>query len=229
MTRSDRAQQSPPADLSGFPTSKLLKDDVVYRSTKVPNGPGFFASGGGRFDLEGTQGTLYVGRSIHCAAMERIGAPQHNGPLDASGNPSRMPPPLSAGAIDEAFARTIAIFTLRATQSMNLADLTSRGAGLRFGVTGELSSGAGADAYSVTVEWAAALYEGGHDGVEYHSRFVSSTEREDNAIAVFGRAGNNLEPFEQVEETTLYDAAFAAGVIVRPAARSVPAPTTTGM
>src|SRR5690606_16647458 len=155
--------------------------------TGTRHGPGYFSSdGSGRFDLESPSGTLYAARSVHTAAMERIAGPVEQ--RDGDGRARTIDGPYLAGGIEEHDAENVLIWELTAERPVAMANLTDRGASA-FGVTMELSGGGGPDMYAVAQEWAAAFAAESLGGIEYTSRFTSSTSPVDNAVAVFDAAG----------------------------------------
>ena len=218
------ASQKPPAgDLDGFPASRVGEGVTLYRSTTPDHGPGFFSSdGGGRFDLESPDGTLYAARSVHTAVMERIAPPVDV--MLSDGRVRAVDGPYLGGGIEESDARRILIWEMTADRDLAMADLTNRHAAA-FGVTMELSSGGGPDMYSVAQKWAAAFRAEGLNGIEYSSRFTSSTAAADNAIAVFSAAGPGNGPFIfGLTPSTLVESAAVAGITIRRSQSSPPPP-----
>lgn len=214
MSRSASAQGEPPADLSEFPLTSVAGGEVFYRSTKAPNGFGWFSSTGeGRFDLASPRGTLYVGRSAHCAVMERVAAPRP-AEVDSRGRTRNLGSLIQDGRVAEEEADQILVWTLTVDKPFSVANLTDARAGTHFAVTNELSAGAGS--YDVAHRWAASFDAHCFGGIEYRSRFVTKAGAGEHALAVFGQEKIGVGPFDEAATArTLTEAAADAQILIR--------------
>ena len=172
--RSAPAQSTPPTSgVAGFPTAIGLSDvwyrEHQHRPEKPDEGCWWFSSHktgqepGGRFDLVTPNGTCYLGETVGVAVRERCGRFLA----------THMPIP--TGHMEGRVVSTVVLAPMPAP----VADLTSPD-GARFGVTGELTAG---NDYTLTVEWAQALFDAGQAALLYQPRFTPGQER---ALAVFG-------------------------------------------
>ena len=170
-SRERPAQLGPPEDLTGFPQSQLRPGHRVYRAHLVSQGPWWFGSGGGRFDLDPPRGTCYLASTALAAIRERLG-------------------PVLAGrrTVPRPALADVVVSRLTVTEpggSIRLANLRSSRAA-EFGVTRELES---MTPYDVPRAWARAWDAAGLDGVRYGPRFSPGRA---SAYAVFGPQGEDV-------------------------------------
>jgi hypothetical protein len=215
VNRARSAQRKPPADISRFPRSEILEGEVFYRTTLAPKGFGWFSSSSeGRFDLLSPRGTMYVARSVHCAAMERVAAPRPM-PVDTKGRRARYLGSLvQGGSVAEEEADKILVYELTTTERISVADLTHEAAGRDFGVTNELSGSGGS--YAMPQIWAVYFDAKGFGGIEYRARFVTKEGPDQYAVAVFGEEKEHDGPFAATGPArTLTEAAADARIPIR--------------
>lgn len=151
---------------------------------------------GGRFDLPAPRGTCYWATTTETAIRELVGPflAQH-------------------GWVSEALIADREVATARRPAGVRMASLEDPRANRDFGVLGELEA---TSDYAVAQAWAAAIADGGLDGVAYRARF--SGPGRPNAYAFFGDAG--LDATRPVDATTSpvdATACAAAGIEVVPA------------
>lgn len=167
----------PPADLSGFPRSRLPVDAPLYRAHTADKSPWWFSSdASGRFDLIAPDGTCYLATDLSTALRERFGHDL-----------------VRQGVVTfEAAART-RVSTLHVPSGRWLANTCSPAAA-NFGMTREIGT---CPSYDLPQAWAAAFFAGGrHAGIRYQTRF--STGSRPNAVALFDAAGHHdwtLDPY----------------------------------
>ena len=163
----------PPADLNGFPRSRLNTDAPLYRAHARGRSPWWFSSDlSGRFDLMPPHGSCYLATDVETALRERFGHEL-----------------VELGVVTfEAAART-EVSTLRTPAPRWLANTCARAAAT-FGMTREIAT---TPNYALTQAWAAALFATGrHTGVRYQTRFTTSPSA--NAAALFDTAGQQDWP-----------------------------------
>lgn len=164
---------APPADLSGFPRSRLTPETALYRAHTRGRSPWWFSSElSGRFDLLPPQGTCYLATDVETALRERFGHEL-----------------VDLGVVSfEAAART-SVSTLRVSTPRWLAN-TCAGAAASFRMTREIAT---TPNYALTQAWAAALHgTGRHNGIRYQTRFTTGATA--NATALFDAAGQQDWP-----------------------------------
>lgn len=181
-----------------FPAFSLASRTTLHRAVGVDNvgnarSFGWFASKGqGRFDLAVPDGTYYTAFSEHTAARERLGAV-----LGAR------------AAIPKATAETCFVVSLIVTADVDAADLTHKDA-VDFKAYRELST---TSEYTITQAWAAHFMRVGFAAIHYASRFTSSTQPRDMAVAIFGPTGMHDGPIKSVNTPRcLADPTFAASI-----------------
>jgi hypothetical protein len=174
--REQPAQQGPPADLDGFPVHRLAPRTVLHRAHLAVNGPWWFSSEGGRFDLDRPRGTCYLATTALAALRERLG------PVLA--RRATLPATTLEGVV---------VSRLRLGRGGDGDQPPARLANLRssraatFAVTRELES---MTPYDVPQAWARALDSVGLDGIRYGPRFSPGSA---SAVALFGAAGEDGE------------------------------------
>lgn len=188
-TREASAQNAPDQRLNRtFPKSHLTPARTLYRAHHADNGPGWFASTGGRFDLPDPHGTLYAADDTETALRERFGAVF-----------------AQSGVITHATAAETTVTALPGIlgQYANIG----HAAAARFGVLRELST---MTSYTIPQRWAHAFHQLGLKGVRYPSRFTTAPGP--NAWAIFGEHGAHTIPTgEQIGGIA---ACRAAGLLV---------------
>ena len=165
-SRESAAQKPPDRRLNRtFPKSHLGAALTLYRAHRSDNGPGWFASAGGRFDLPAPHGTLYAADDTETALRERFGAVFAH-----------------TGVISYATAAETSVTALPGIPG-RYANI-GHAAAARFGVLRELATMTG---YMIPQLWAAAFHGLGLRGVRYPSRFTTAPGP--NAWAIFGEHG----------------------------------------
>lgn len=162
MSRERNALTEPPDDLAGFP-AVTDNEHEGWRAQTLTNGPWWFASAGGRFDLPAPHGTCYLASDVEAAVRERLGET-----LTAAWRISG----------DDADRMAVSRLSFNA----HLADATSHDC-VPFGVTRELGT---VTPYPLPQRWAAALFDAGFGGVRYWPHFSPGNSC---ATALFGDAG----------------------------------------
>lgn len=163
----------PPAELSGFPRSRLIPETELYRAHTRGHSPWWFSCDlSGRFDLPAPHGTCYLATDVETALRERFGHEL-----------------VKLGVVTfEAAART-EVSALRVPGPRWVANTCAKAAA-SFGMTREIATTAD---YALTQGWAAALHATGrHTGIRYQTRFT--TDAVVNAVALFGDAGQQDWP-----------------------------------
>ncbi len=160
--------QLPPADITGFPRTRLRSDRFVYRAHAVGRSPWWFSSDqSGRFDLFAPHGTCYLATDSATALRERFGHAL-----------------VKQGVVTYAAASRTQVSALQVPQDCWLANTCSPKAAT-FSMTREIAT---CSSYRLPQAWAAALLATGrHAGVRYLARF--STGPQSLAIALFDEAG----------------------------------------
>lgn len=147
----------------------------MHRAHLAANGPWWFGSQGGRFDLDRPRGTCYLATSAIAAVRERLGPVlARRATLPATVLDGVVVSRLRVGADAGAGGGTGA----------RLANLRSSRAAL-FAVTRELES---MTPYDVPRAWARAFHGLGLDGIRYGPRFSPGGA---SAVALFGFAGED--------------------------------------
>src|SRR6202011_2163232 len=166
--RGRRARGTPPADLSTFPRSRVLRRDLLYRAHSVGRSPWWFSSNLlGRFDLIPPNGTCYLATDVLSALRERFGHDL-----------------VRQGVVTFKAAAGTQVSTLQVPSTRYLAKTCSLDAA-NFGMTREIGT---CPSYKIPQAWAQAFFNGGkHSGIRYQSRF--STGAASNAVALFDVAG----------------------------------------
>jgi hypothetical protein len=178
-SREEQAQQGPPSDLDGFPVHRLAPRTTLHRAHLSSNGPWWFGSEGGRFDLDRPRGTCYLATSAVAALRERLGPVlARRATLPASTLEDVVVSRLQLARPDEGRTADGRV----GDGAPRLANLRSSRAAL-FGVTRELES---MTPYDVPRSWARAFDAVGLDGIRYGPRFSPGAA---SAVAVFGPAG----------------------------------------
>lgn len=169
-SRQRLALGSPPADLSGFPRSRLLPTAILHRAHTVGNPPWWFSSDlPGRFDLIPPNGTCYLATDLGTALRERFGHDL-----------------IRQGVVTFQAAARTQVSILKVPSQRWLAN-TCTTAAAAFGMTREIGT---CPSYDIPQLWAAAWLAGGrHSGIRYQTRF--STGAKPNAVALFGTAGQH--------------------------------------
>jgi hypothetical protein len=167
-SRQRTALGKPPADLSTFPRSRVLRRDLFYRAHSVGRSPWWFSSDlSGRFDLLKPNGTCYLATDVISALRERFGHDL-----------------VRQGVVTFKAAAGTQVSTLQVPSTRYLAKTCSPDAAT-FGMTGEIGT---CPSYKMPQAWAKAFFDGGkHSGIRYQSRF--STGAACNALALFDVAG----------------------------------------
>jgi hypothetical protein len=171
-SREEPAQQGPPSELGGFPAYRLPATATLYRAHLATNGPWWFSSEGGRFDLERPRGTCYLATSAIAALRERLG------PVLARRTT------LPASALDAVVVSRLQVAEHQHAGGVRLANLRSSRAAL-FAVTRELES---MTPYDVPRSWARAFDAVRFDGIRYGPRFSPGGA---SAVGLFGPAGED--------------------------------------
>jgi RES domain len=172
-SRQRRALGRPPADLSGFPRSRLLPSTPLYRAHTAGRSPWWFSSdSSGRFDLIQPNGTCYLATDIDTALRERFGHALVRKQV----------------VTFDAAAKT-ELSKVQISSVRWLANTCSRDAA-KFAMTREIGT---CPSYAIPQAWAAAFFAGGkHSGIRYQTRF--STGAAPNAVALFDTAGQQGWP-----------------------------------
>ncbi|RLP79762.1 RES domain-containing protein [Mycetocola lacteus] len=205
--------------MGDFPHSTLPEGTQFHRAVGMddrgrPHGPGnFSASGDGRFDLERPRGTMYVALTKRTAALERLGLlyrTDSSAPTRIETGTGYIP---GTSAVWRAHTERVFIWTVRNAVVLSpLANLNDPLAA-NFGVTGEISGGAGPDHYRVTQHWARQFDVDGYAGILYRARFDPSDVG--HGLALFGAAGFRDGPFVRVgPPQSLVDIAEELGIRV---------------
>jgi hypothetical protein len=172
-SRQRSALGKPPADLSTFPRSRVLRRDLLYRAHSVSKSPWWFSSDlSGRFDLLLPNGTCYLATDVLSALRERFGHDL-----------------VRQGVVTFKAAAGTLVSTLQVPSTRYLAKTCSPDAA-NFGMTREIGT---CPSYKLPQAWAQAFFNGGkHSGIRYQSRF--STGAASNAVALFDVAGQQGWP-----------------------------------
>jgi hypothetical protein len=198
--REHPALDLPPADpavLHGFPRWTLRPERTLFRAHRAGSGPWWFSSApGGRWDLPGPHGTVYLADSPEAALRERLGRVLSSRSL------------LAATEVD-----ATCVSQLHVPEAVRLADVCS-GRAAAYGITREIHT---LTPYATTQAWAAALHAVGAGGVRYDPRFSTGRVR---AYAVFGEAGARRWPSGPIPSPGR-EVAAAAGIEVLTPPRSV--------
>ncbi len=196
MSRETVYQQAPDdtADYTEFPSKTVPKDARWFRQHRNDKGPWWFSSTGGRFDLPSPQGTCYLANQQDGALLELIG-----------------PSLASTRRVDVSVLEGRVISELTIPIEVRGADISTRSAGTKFGVTSELPT---MIPYSVPQAWARCLAKSGFGAIMHRLRFSPHNAL---GLALFGVGGEPKDwppPERSVSAVTL---AEEVGVqIVRP-------------
>ena len=186
--------EHPPADLRAFPRRNLRRSVELHRIHPVGLAPWWFSSdGNGRFDQEPPGGTCSLAASPVGAFIEVF---------------------RDFTFVDAADVAARRISRVHVPHDAVLADCTSARA-RGFGVTAAVHS---TPEYGTTHAWAAALRQGGFDGVRDFCGHDPSQRQV--GIAVFGGAGEAAFPVidtVQLDDTVLLEVERRFGIHVLPA------------
>lgn len=173
--RQRRALIAPPADLSGFPRSRLLPSKLLFRAHTAGRSPWWFSSSlEGRFDLIKPNGTCYLATDVDTALRERFGHDL-----------------VRQGVVTFEAATKTQVSKVQVPATRQLANTCSRDAP-KFGMTREIGTCA---SYTIPQAWAAAFFATGkHSGIRYQTRF--STGAAAHAVALFDVAGQQHWPVD---------------------------------
>jgi RES domain len=191
----------PPADVSGFPRSRLQPTVPLYRAHTAGRSPWWFSSDlSGRFDLIQPNGTCYLATDVATALRERFGHDL-----------------VRRGVVTFEAAAKTQVSTVQISSPRWLANACSPTAA-KFGMTREIGT---CPSYTIPQAWAAAFLAGGkHSGIRYQTRF--STGAAANALALFDVAGQQNWPLDP-NPTNGVQACTDEGIMVarRPTRRQV--------
>lgn len=148
-----------------FPGWLLSVRRHLKRAHQITNGPWWFSSAGGRFDLKAPLGTCYLALDSATAIRECVGEILS-----------------SSGVISEEFAQQRCVSTLSVPVRLVLADCCAERAA-DFGLTREIST---LTPYRIPQAWAMEFSEI-FSGILYQSRFTTGSKA--NSIGIFGESG----------------------------------------
>ena len=199
MSRESPAALGPQPDaLPLFPTVRHSPAAVWWRAHRRANGPWWFSSEGGRFDLSAPRGTCYLATDSETAIRE------------VSGHAL-----IALGVIMEDFARARVLSQLAIADPEPVADTVSPLAA-SCGFIREVCT---MTPYDVPQRWATAFDGLGLGGISYQSRFTTGTEA--NATALFGEAGEDATRPTGMAPTPMAAAARSCGITVAGVPRRV--------
>jgi hypothetical protein len=172
-SRQRMALGAPRGNLSGFPRSRLLHRDVLYRAHAPKNSPWWFSSNmKGRFDLLPPHGTCYLATDMTSALRERFGHDL-----------------VRQGYVTFQAAADTHLSKLQVPSTRFLAK-TCAPESADFGMTREIGTCA---VYKIPQAWAKAFFASGkYSGIRYQSRFAPGAKS--NSVALFDSAGQQGWP-----------------------------------